>query len=178
MSIYFGGIRQLGMVVRDAEAAMKAWGRMGVGPFMTMNFTVDDFVYRGNAAPGPNLTLCFAYSGSLQIELIQQHDEVPSAYTEFLASGREGAQHVCAWYSDHQSYDAKRRSLLDRGFCLVHEGGSRAFDTRFAYFEPQVPSGLMFEISEASMPVLVPHWHALERAAEQWDGKQTTFSQA
>jgi hypothetical protein len=172
MSIYFGGVRQLGMVVRDAQAAMRAWGDLGVGPFFTLTFEVDDFVYRGRPSPAPVLTLCFAHSGPLQIELIQQHNDVPSAYTEFFAAGREGAQHVAAWYADHPTYDAKRAELIGRGFDLVHEGGSRKADARFAYFASNVPGGLMFEISEAMVPAGAANRLRMEKAAEAWDGKE------
>lgn len=176
MSIVFGGIRQLGMVVRDAEAAMKEWGRLGVGPFFTVTFEVDDFRYRGNPSPAPILTLCFAHSGPLQIELIQQHNDVPSAYREFLVEGRQGAQHLCAWYADHASFDAKKRELKERGFTLVQEGASRASDARFAYYETGEPGGLMFEISEAMMPPHDAGRLAMENAAKEWDGRQLVAS--
>jgi catechol 2,3-dioxygenase-like lactoylglutathione lyase family enzyme len=171
MSIVFGGIRQLGMVVIDAEAAMREWGRVGVGPFFTVKFTVDDFWYRGKRSAAPQLTLCFAHSGPLQLELIQQHNDVPSAYQEFLTQGRQGAQHVCAWYADHASFDAKQRELNDRGFTLVQSGASRAADTRFAYYETGEPGGLMFEISEALIPPNDSFGMAMESAAWNWDGK-------
>jgi hypothetical protein len=172
MSIVFGDIRQLGMVVRDAEAAMQEWGRLGVGPFFTMRFEIDDFWYRGKPSPSPILTLCFAHSGPLQIELIQQHNPVPSAYQEFLAQGREGSQHVCAWYADHASYDAKKRELEEGGFTLVQEGASRATDTHFAYYETGEPGGLLFEISEALKPPHAASRLAMETAAKEWDGKR------
>ena len=172
MSILFGGIRQIGMVVRDAQQAMREWGRLGVGPFFTMPFTFDDFVYRGRPSAPPEVTLCFAHSGPIQLELIQQHNDVPSAYREFLDSGRVGAQHVASWFADHASYDAKRSELLDRGFVIVHEGGNRALDARFAYFETQEPGGLMFEIAEALLPPIRDNIDLMEDAARNWDGRQ------
>lgn len=173
MSIYFGGIRQLGMVVKDADAAMREWGRLGVGPWFTMrNFVVDDFVYKGKPSPAPEITMCFAHSGPLQIELIQQHNDVPSGYRDFLQSGREGAQHVAAWFSDHESYDAKRSELLERGFEIVHEGGARVNDARFAYFASKEPGGLEFEIAEAILPPLDEFRKTMEQAAQGWDGRE------
>jgi len=171
MSILFGGIRQLGMVVHDCEEAMQQWGKMGVGPWFTMRFTVDDYMYRGEPSPAPDITLCFAHSGPLQLELIQQHNDVPSGWKEFLASGKLGAQHVAAWCADHATFDAKRDELIARGFVLVHAGGSRAADARFAYFESPEPGGLQFELSEAlihSGEQMRRNW---EEAAECWDGK-------
>jgi catechol 2,3-dioxygenase-like lactoylglutathione lyase family enzyme len=171
MSILFGGIRQLGMVVPDVDAAMKAWARIGVGPFFPMRFVMDDFVYRGKPSASPIVTLAFAHSGPLQLELIQQHNAVPSAYTEFLQAGRVGAQHVAAWYADHASYDAKRQELLDRGFAIVHEAMARANGARFAYFETGEPGGLQFEISQALLPGVADMPRIMERAAQEWDGQ-------
>lgn len=177
MSIYFGGIRQLGMVVHDAESAMREWGRLGVGPWFVMrNFVVDDFFYRGEPSPAPEITMCFAHSGPLQIEIIQQHNDVPSGYRDFLQSGREGAQHVAAWFSDHASYDAKRAELLAHGFEIVHEGAARVNDARFAYFASKERGGLEFEIAEAILPPLEEGRKFMEKSAQEWDGKQLVAS--
>ena len=170
MSIIFGGIRQIGMVVHDCQSAMEKWARLGVGPFFTMRFTVDDFIYRGSPSPAPDVTLCFAHSGPIQVELIQQHNDVPSVWREFLDQGREGAQHVAAWYADHLTFDAKKAQLAKEGFVLAQEGGSRAADARFAYYDTDEPGGLMFEISEAMIPAGAAARLAMEQAAEQWDG--------
>lgn len=170
MSRLFGDIRQIGMIVRDAEAAMKKWGELGVGPFFTMNLKFDDFMYRGQPSPAPEVTLCFAHSGPVQIELIQQHNDVPSAYRDFLENGREGVQHISAWFGDHASYDAKRQALIDSGLELIQEGGSRASDARFAYFATQEPGGLMIEISEALIGDGAAGCQMMDQAARQWDG--------
>lgn len=178
MSIMFGGIRQLGMVVRNADSAMREWGRLGVGPFFTMPFTFDDYVYRGRVSEPPVVTLCFAHSGPLQIELIEQHNDAASAYREFLEAGREGAQHVASWFADHASYDAKRSELLASGLTIVHEGANRTMDARFAYFETGVPGGLMVEIAEALLPGLADGVRHMEAAARSWDGKLLVASGA
>lgn len=172
MSILFGGIRQLGMVVQDCEHAMQQWAKMGIGPWFTMRFTVDDFIYRGKPSPAPDVTLCFAHSGPLQLELIQQHNDVPSGWKEFLDSGKQGAQHVAGWYADHESFDAKKAELVAAGFVLVQSGGSRAADARFAYFESPEPGGLQIELSEALIHSGEDTRRAMEQAAEQWDGQQ------
>lgn len=170
MSKLFGEIRQIGMVVRDSQKAMQEWIKLGIGPWYVLSFQVDDFVYRGKSSEGPVLTLCFAHSGNIQLELIQQKNDIPSAYTEFLASGREGCQHVASWFADHESFQAKRRELLDRGFTLVHEGGFRASDGHFAYFETDEPGGLQFELSEALMPQSAAILDRMLKETEEWDG--------
>lgn len=159
------------MVVRNSEAAMEEWLRLGVGPWYVLEFRVDDFFYHGQASEPPVLKLCFAHSGALQLELIEQKNDVPSAYTDFLAAGREGCQHVCSWFSDHESFQAKRQELLDRGFELVHEGGLRASDGSFAYFRTDEPGGLQFELSEAMTPANAAIYERMLRETAEWDGK-------
>ena len=50
-----GGIRQLAMVVKDADRAMHYLAEtLGIGPFyVTRDYVPDDFRYRGRAAPAP-----------------------------------------------------------------------------------------------------------------------------
>jgi hypothetical protein len=105
----------------------------------------------------------------MQIELIQQHNDAPSAYTEFLAAGREGAQHAAVWFSDRDAYTRCRAQLLHSGLTLVHEDGARS-PARFAYFETQMPGGLMVEIAEALIPSVRAIFDSVAQAAKQWDG--------
>ena len=168
----FGGIRQIAMVVRDAESTLRTLtGTLGIGPFYVIrDYVPDDFRYRGNPSPPPRLTLAFAQSGPVQVEVIQQHNDVPSAYAEFLASGREGCQHVAAWFSDRSAYDAARDDLLARGWPLVHENGDRSAGPRFAYFATDLPGALMLEIAEALVPASRPFVEMIAQAGASWDG--------
>ena len=49
------------------------------------------------------MSVALANSGDLQIELIQQRNDAPSMYKEFLDSGREGLQHMSYWTRDYQA---------------------------------------------------------------------------
>ena len=95
MSRLFGPIRQNGYVVRDIEAAMKHWiDVLQVGPWFYIDRVQTDwFRHRGQDSTA-ELSIALANSGDLQIELIQQRNDAPSMYKEFLDSGREGLQHV------------------------------------------------------------------------------------
>jgi hypothetical protein len=94
MSRIFGPIAQLGYVVRDAHASMEQWIRNGVGPwFHFERVKLDWFRHRGIASP-LEMSVALANSGDVQIELIQQRNDAPSMYKEFLDAGREGLQHV------------------------------------------------------------------------------------
>jgi catechol 2,3-dioxygenase-like lactoylglutathione lyase family enzyme len=167
-----GGIRQLAMVVRDADATMRYFTRtLGVGPFFVVrDYIPDDFRYKGHPARAPRLTLCFAQSGPIQVEIIQQHDDAGSAYREFLEAGQEGCQHVAVWFDDAAAYTRARQRLVDCGLTLVHENGELAKAARFAYFATELPGGLMLEIAEALTPNVRGLFEAVARAARNWDG--------
>lgn len=97
MSRFFGEIRQNGYVVRDIEAAMKHWIEvLGVGPFFYLEQApVENFRYYGEPSDMA-ASIALANSGALQIELIQQRNDAPSMYRDFLAAGHEGLQHAAS----------------------------------------------------------------------------------
>lgn len=167
-----GGVRQIGMVVRDAEKTMRYMTeKLGIGPFFVVRrIAPDDFRYRGAPAPPPVMTLCFAQAGPVQIELIEQHNDAPSAYTEFLGAGREGSQHIALWFSEKSAYTAARQQVLDAGLKLIHENGTNAAVARFAYFETELPGGLMVELAEALIPDVRELFETVANAARGWNG--------
>ena len=168
MSIFLGGVRQVGYVVRDIEKAMQHWSEvLGVGPwFYKEDVGTTEFRYRGRASTPPRLSIALANSGDLQIELIQQRDDAPSLYLDSLNRGGECAQHVAFWTLD--GFDELTALLLERGYVEGHGGrmGSRG---RFAYFvHPDLPSG-MIEISEMTGGK-GEYFAEIRKAAEAWDG--------
>jgi catechol 2,3-dioxygenase-like lactoylglutathione lyase family enzyme len=179
MSIVFGGMRQLAFVVRDLPSSLNYWTRtLGIGPFHVLsNVTVSDYSYRGKPCPGPTLDIGLSWSGAFQIEIIQQTNDAPSAYQEFLTSGREGMHHVCAWYDSAAAYEVARTRAISSGTPLVHEGslGSPALGTtaRFSYFDTNtVKGGFYFEIAEGLVPHLQPFMTMIEETARDWDGSE------
>lgn len=172
MSRLFGPIRQNGYVVHDLHAAMDHWiHAMGVGPwFLFEKVKLDWFRHRGRDS-SPDLSIALANSGDLQIELIQQHDDAPSLYREFLDSGREGLQHVAFWSTDYQAlYD----EMLSRDYELGHEGQIGGEQGRFAYFDSGSQRGgrmgSVIEISDVSGPK-GRFFEAIRKAAVAWDGE-------
>ena len=65
------------------------------------------------------MSIALANSGDLQIELIQQRNDAPSMYQDFLAAHGEGLQHMSYWSTDYQAlYDR----AIAAGFEVGHEG--------------------------------------------------------
>jgi Glyoxalase/Bleomycin resistance protein/Dioxygenase superfamily len=97
MSRVFGAIRQIGYIVPDIDASMNEWVKHGVGPwFYLPKVSTDYFRYRGQDSP-VEMSIALANSGDVQIELIQQRNDAPSGYRDFLNAGRQGAQHLAYW---------------------------------------------------------------------------------
>ncbi len=170
MSRIFGNPAQLGYVVRDIHAGMDAWIEHGVGPwFYFENVETDYFRHRGADSP-VQISVALANSGDLQIELIQQRNDAPSMYKEFLDSGREGFQHVSFWTTDYQQLYDKALAL---GYVVGHEGSIGGELGRFAYLESDHTraSGTVIEISDVSGPKGVFFGHVRELAAS-WDGSE------
>ncbi len=169
MSRIFGAIRQNGYVVHDIPAAMDHWiNVMGVGPWFYFEpVKIDYFRYRG-APANLEMSVALANSGDLQIELIQQRNDAPSMYKEFLGSGREGLQHVAYWTTDYQALYDRALSL---GYKVGHEGQIGGEQGRFAYFETEAHPGTVIEISDISGPK-GKFFEFVRQAAIGWDGSE------
>ncbi|MFA7588144.1 MAG: VOC family protein [Novosphingobium sp.] len=171
MSRIFGNTRQIGMVVKDIDAAIATIvDKMGIGPFFILrHIQPEDYRYKGEPAPAPDLSLAFAFSGSLNIELIQQHNDAPSGYRDFLATRDEGAQHLSSWTAEPEEYDTMRANALARGSAIVHEG--RVGTNRFVYFDTIDPIfGMCYEVSEGMSAQLGPIVTRMCEVAQTWDG--------
>ena len=78
MSRLFGDMRQVGIVVRDIEAAMRHWVEVcGVGPwFYADRLAVTGYTYAGRRYDDAHISIALANSGNVQLELIQQRCEI------------------------------------------------------------------------------------------------------
>lgn len=168
MSRLLGAVRQNGYVVRDIEAAMRHWTEvLGVGPFYYISqVPVKNFTYHGKPSD-VDMSIALANSGDLQIELIQQRNNAPSMYLDFLSEHGEGLQHLAYWTT---TYDADYQRLIAEGFRVGHEGeiGERG---KFSYFETEGHAGTVIELSDVSGPKGEFFKHIREVAAD-WDGSK------
>jgi Glyoxalase/Bleomycin resistance protein/Dioxygenase superfamily len=138
-----GPIQQIGYVVRDLDGAMQSWCALGVGPWFTMrNLQPKDCRYRGEPCE-PTISIAFANSGAMQIELIQQNDDTPSIYREFLDAQHEGFHQLAWWVTD---FDALMHRAAAARWPVVWSGD--AGDVRFVYFELEALISTVVEVME------------------------------
>jgi len=162
----FGPIVQNAFVVRDLQAAVEHWsGRIGVGPFYLLEHIPFGDVYFRGAPLTLDMSVAIAQWGEVQIELIVQHDTVPSIYSEFLARHGEGLQHVGVMTD---SLDAHLERLRPLGIEAV-QWGATAAGMRFAYVDTDRQAGGMIELIETG-PAVEAFFAKVRGAAAHWDG--------
>lgn len=161
-------LTQNAYVVRDIHDAMNRWiDNFGVGPFFYFpQIEIVDAVYRG--APSElEISIGLAYSGDVQIELIEQHTEGPSAYRDVVPKGQEGFHHICTYPDDYHA-EIKRFEAL--GYEVAGSGKIGAPRIPFCYLDTRERLNCMIELVE--MPEgMGDLWVSLKDTTANWDGK-------
>lgn len=162
-----GDIMQLAFVPRDMEAALRFWTQvMGAGPFFRRSrLRFPSMKFRGQPTDA-EFSVLIGYWGDIQIELIEQHNDAPSAYREFLAAGGEGMHHVCIIIDD---IAAARARCLALGMEIAQElewpgGGALYVDTGGG-------PGTMVEMITLA-PGMGERFARFRAAARDWDGRE------
>jgi hypothetical protein len=161
-----GPIDQLGYVVDDAEAAMAHWSRhLGVGPFYFLpSPALQGLTYRGQPSAA-RIAVALAFSGALQIELIQTLDDEPTPYRDFLAGHGTGLHHVARFVED---YDGAVAGYAKQGLEPYFGGQGLTARQRFCYFDTESHGGTVSELIETVE--IGGFFDGIRRAAADWDG--------
>lgn len=153
-------------VVTDIHAAMAAWTRTtGIGPFFLVEgITIEDQLHRGQPTD-VGVTFALAQAGEIQIELVCQHNDAPSAYRDTIPKGSSGFHHIALYCHD---YDDDLAAYTATGAEVAFSGG---FDgKRFCYLDTSATIGCMVELIEAS-EAQEEFFKRIRVAAENWDGR-------
>lgn len=165
----FGPAMQLGFVVPDLEAAIRHWASLGIGPFFLLeHIEFAECQYRGKPAKF-DMSVAVGQWGPVQVELIRQHDAVPTIYTEFDGARAGGLQHVGVMTDSVADQLARLAGL---GIEPV-QSGSTANGIRFAYVNtdalPGAHPGGMIELIERGRAI-EGFFRLVRESAAGWDG--------
>lgn len=158
---------QMSWVVDDLQSAMDAWlHKAGVGPFFVMeNLQPEPVFYRGQPAELA-FNVAMAQAGPMQIELIQQLSEGPSAYRDSVDKGSSGFHHLAVIVDDYE-----REMALYRATGFVPATEAIFGDIRYAYVDTRSgPTACMVEVIQDN-PGIRELFHTIASAAVGWDGK-------
>ena len=166
MSRIFGDLLQIGFVVTDIEAAMQHWVQcLGVGPwFFLSHLAIQDFQYCGKPCEA-DISLALAQSGSVQIELIEQHNNAPSLYQGYLRGGALSMQHHLGYGTMHFEEDMKRLGIQYG----IAQSGRTGMRGGFAYLKGDKYAGTIIEIIDLAKG-RAELFAAIANAARNWDG--------
>lgn len=158
---------QMAWIVRDLHAAMSHWHlQTGTGPFFYLENLSMDYEFWDGKSHNVSISAAFAYRGSMQIELIQQHSDSPTAYRESFPAGTEGFHHLAV---APDSYDDEVAAYQAQGARLCHQG--IYLGQRFCYVDTRKQLGCMVEIAELSADMRA-FFATMEQAARDWDGSE------
>ena len=162
---------QIAYHVADIDAAVARWHRMlGVGPFLVRrHIALETVRYRGQ--PGTlDISAAHVQSGNVQIELVQQHGDAPSAFREMFAAGEEGLHHIALFPKDHDALVAHYAALG----CAPTTELVTAEQRGATYVDARALTGHMIEIYRVN-PSLFALYRVVAEAADNWDGRVLTF---
>ena len=165
-----GTVMQYAYVVEDIPTAIREYSALfSAGPwFVTPSFNSPSARYRGQPTT-LEMTLAMGYSGHVMIELIQQHNDVPSVYMESVAKRGYGFHHFAIHTTN---FDADIARYQSRGFEVVFTDTMPEERTPFrvAYLDTTAVLPGMLELLEL-IPAVEEQNARMYRASVDWDGK-------
>ncbi len=160
-------IFQNAWVVDDLMSAADKWIKFyGIGPFhVREHLTLDDIQYRGK--PGElDISVAIAQAGPVQIELIQQFNDAPSAYRDQVPEGQSGFHHVCIYSHD---FEADKAYFEGAGYATATQGRAGEGTLTFAYFDTRADFGVFMEVVTPTQAFLA-RGEMIKDVAKNWDG--------
>jgi hypothetical protein len=165
-----GAIVQMAYSVADIQAEMRRYSELlHVGPwFLVGPFVPPESFYRGQKTI-MQVSLAYAYSGELMIELIQQHDDQPSVFQETRkAHGDWGFHHFAIGARD---FDKAAADYRGRGYAEAYYGiRPEPLNCRCLYFDATRDLPGMLEVIEVNQAT-EEFYRRMYQAAKEWNGK-------
>ncbi len=141
----FAAVCQIGMVVRNMDAALEYFQALGVGPFESSKdpAPIVDRIVHGRPAPDVKNRISTARMGAVELELVQPLAG-ESIQKEFLEKRGEGINHIGFFVDDLAAETAR---LVEKGFRVVSSGRTTSGGA-FAYFDTDRVGGIIFELMQ------------------------------
>jgi len=156
---------QLGHVVDDVVSAATRWVQtFGIGPFHVLPVVEQRADYGGEVRT-VKIQVAVAQAGPVQIELIQQHCDTPSIFTEWSRGGTSAVHQIATLTSD---YGAKTAHFKALGYSIAAESVGGGF--RVAYIDTAAEFGFYTEVVEAP-PGFVDQVRSISDTCADWDGR-------
>ena len=172
MSRLFGEAIQTGIIVPNVEEAMNGWLEAGIGPFFLSKEMPLTARYRGKPSDVV-ITVAFAYSGEMQYEFVQQDNDNPSAFGDFMAHHPQGGLHHLAYICDDIEETVSRVNANGPLFEVVQEFVFEDGKVHEIYMDPvrPVPGQLAVQLISRKNPPGIRFFELMKDASADWDGR-------
>ena len=150
-------VRQIGVVVKSTEETSRYYSdTFGIGPWYRPNPKTirEEHFLNGREKIEVKDDILLAFSGSLQIELIEPRSIENDIYHEHLIKFGEGIHHLGFCISD---IDQRTEALQATGIDIIQTGVMKsggAFGgsiTRYAYFDTRKTGGIIIELIQTKL---------------------------
>jgi Glyoxalase/Bleomycin resistance protein/Dioxygenase superfamily len=151
-------VGQIGIVVPHLEPAIEGFDKTaGIGPWKIFTNSAPPLkcFYHGYPA-SYKVRVAIARSGQIQVELIE-YLEGDSFHRDFLASGRQGPEHIGVFVTD---LDASLKTYTDQGIQVIQQvdGLGQSKDGRYAYLDTEKIFGTVLELIQESSQPSIPEY--------------------
>lgn len=165
MSSVFGNVRQIGLMSRDIDRSMRyfvdCWG---MGPWYVLRNITNSMLYHGEPIE-LEMSIAMANCGDLQFEIVMQHNDPTSLYTDALAHTPDlHVQHVAVWVDDVSAIEGSAHA---KGWSSIFETMSGPGRSVFVS-HPDAPL-VCIEISDCD-PFKQTVRQTIKDIAADWDG--------
>ena len=151
-------VNQIGILVEDIPAAVAWYSKiLNIAPWYRSNTVRHETVYRGGAI-SIDADIVLAFSGGVEIELIQVRGGDECVYTDMLGKSGCGIHHIGYVVT---GYDRKLAAMRAAGIEVIQSGvittkGSAV--TRYAYLDTIGRCGVISELIDTKLKgIPMPH---------------------
>jgi len=159
MSKLDGPFVQQGYIVSDIDAATQHWIARGVGAFYIEKHISPPCEINGVKAE-VDISAAFAYSGDQQIQVIVNHNDVPTLYKQYLDKRPEGGlQNLAVWCDN---IDKKLAEIGDDWVVQQRYGDGHT------YLDNKKSTGTMIHLAHGKAIDFM--FEFIREGADTWDG--------
>ena len=168
----FGPMMQMAFVVEDFDEPIEFWTKkMNIGPFFKLeHLNVKDLYYMDKPV-NLDFSVAIAYTGNMQIELVNQHCDTPSIYNEYVQNEKGVLHHLCTLTDDIEN-DIK---ILESQGYINLQGGKTQDNGKFAYLHTKDKKDPIFELAQLSKAGL-GFFDIMHEASKKWDKKTAVMN--
>ena len=167
-------LSQLGIVVEDLPTAVTRLQSMGVAPWYgpaSPAGTGDNWVERNGKRIDTRFDIAVAYSGDVQLELIEPRGPDATVYSEHLEQHGEGLHHLGFCVRDlSRRLASSNIPVLQRGVLCGKA------TTRYAYLDTTAAAGIIVELIEVKAGPITLNLAERWMKAGLWSGDTVRYN--